>query len=277
MSNQEPTIACDYSTEAGVGFVAGKLVGLPRTHPGSHPYAIVPKDCELRTLPDEKLTPTRVIGTATLFDHNSLIAYVKRFSEGDAVLFADVTRRQITAVLDYHTSKDPSYASHRALFSAVFTPEWETWTKNAGKRMSQVEFAEFLDNNAAAVRRPSAADLYELALNMQGTKTAQFAGKVKPENGSFVFSYSEEVQGKTAGTVEIPREIDLHLAVFRGTDEIDVRAKFRFRVEDGKLVLWYDLPQVEKLVRDMFDEVVLDVGGRLDSSLLHGAPMPPQG
>lgn len=107
----------------------------------------------------------------------SLIEYVNRFQNEHTVLFADIQRNSIQAIIDYHrqpaanangpatanpqdgakaiaAGDEPSdlpvaaLAVHRATLTLPFSVEWQTWNSVSDKLMSHKDFASFLEENS---------------------------------------------------------------------------------------------------------------------------------
>jgi uncharacterized protein YfdQ (DUF2303 family) len=265
---------------------AGSALSQPRNLPGFVPYTLVHKDMKVeplvRLLDPER--PQRIITTPTFDEHESLALYFNRFKDEASTMFADMDSIRVVAVLDYHESNSdigeaskapdthhPRHGSHRAIFQAKHSPEWQTWFGKNGQKMSQVEFAEFIENNAQDITSPASADLFEMALNMAATKSANFAGKAKLENGSYTFQYSEEINGQNRpGDIEIPREIKLRLRPFMGSEPVEVTARFGYRLDGSSLSLLYTLLRIEHVKRDAFDKIVQDIEVKTERVAMRG-------
>jgi uncharacterized protein YfdQ (DUF2303 family) len=63
--------------------------------------------------------------------------------------------------------------------------------------------------------------------------------------------YQEEVKGSVetkGGTMKVPDCFTLKLPVFLGGVVYQVDARLRYRINDGKLLIWYDLHRPHKVV-----------------------------
>jgi uncharacterized protein YfdQ (DUF2303 family) len=102
--------------------------------------------------------PKYIKQTVTIETADSLVDYVNRFKGADTVLFAEISSNRIVALVDYHAAKQAAHVAHRAKLELPFSEEWQLWTAISGKLMPQLEFARFLEENAADVRAPMPAN-----------------------------------------------------------------------------------------------------------------------
>lgn len=226
--------------------------------------------------------PQRVTARPVFFDVASFVQYVARFRDPDTTIFVDRATATLTAVLDYHQETEDNlsiavngarWGSHVATFKARPTPEWMTWTTASGKRKSQLEFAEFLEDNLADIASPPGAEIYEIARSLEAAKSASFLSGIRLTDGQSQLRYEETITAKAGekGHLEIPERFLLGLAPFEGAERFEVVARFRYRITDGKLQLWFDLLRPHKVVEAAFDAVVATAAQGLEGTLLvHG-------
>lgn len=232
--------------------------------------------------------PTYLAGAVKIHDYASFIAYVTRFRDADSVVFADRQLLTLTAVLDYHRAApalDATYVAgdahrarwgrHVATYTARTTPEWATWNAQNGKKVSQLEFAEFLENNLVDVARPTGAELLEMATRLEASKSAKFAAGVRLADGQTQITYEETITGAAGekNALTIPPSFILGIAPFEGADKYALEARFRYRIADGgKLSLWYDLLRPFRVVDDAFGAVLTATGAALgETPIIHGS------
>ena len=228
-------------------------------------HAIGPEDSPIVVLPDgykvhdlEGLLPLprRVRAKVDMKTAEALIEYLNRFKDAGCafpVLFADQDKRAIRAVLDYHTNDGQAgWGDWTATYACPFSREWSAWTARNDKAMSQVEFAEFLEERVEDVVEPAGAALLEIALKFHAIRTAVFGSAVRLATGEFQFQYNEENQ---KGTVEVPEKIALGIPVFHNGKAYRVEARLKYRLGDGKLQFSYKLIRPEDIVEHAFCEV----------------------
>jgi uncharacterized protein YfdQ (DUF2303 family) len=221
-------------------------------------------------------TPMRRKGIATLYQPDSFIAYVKTFADEDSVIFADTQSSRLTAILDYHRAGpegSPRWGQFRATYGPRMTPEWQTWIAQNKRAMSQVEFAEFLENNLPDIARPDGAQLLEIATNLQIKKDVNFKSSVRLANGETQFTFEERHDDSAAkDEMRLPELLILGLAPYEGLPRFEVQARLRYRIKDGgHLAIWFDIVREHKIREGAFNAIVERVHDGVGSvRLVHG-------
>jgi len=93
---------------------------------------------------------------------------------------------------------------------------------------------------------------------------------VRLDNGQTQFNYTEQMSANAGvtGQLEIPEEIQLGLQPFRGSEFYDTKAKFRYRIREGKLVMWYDLVRPAKIAETAFNDVRTKIKSGMTKGML---------
>jgi len=228
----------------------GKVEGLA-------PFLVLPNGV-VTSLEQFSETPRRQRGRVTLRDADSFVTYVNRFGTKNSLVFADNSPDKLTftAVIDYHEPDGPAaWWDHQAQYSLVPTEAWKRWTGKSGVKMSQVDMAQFLEDNIPDIAAPSGALIVELARTLESKKSAEFKSDVRLSDGQHSVSYVETINNTSkGGTVEFPETFTLGIQPFEGSSTYKLEARFRFRVNGTTLVMWYDLLRPEDVVRDAFNE-----------------------
>lgn len=252
---------------------AGQLIGDAKSPAGGAPYAVIPSDSKLEPLEGLLPTPIRHRATVTANDVPTVIAYFNRFKSGASALFADQPKFTIVGILDYHAPETPAFREHRLSYAAPRSLEWLTWRAQSGKRMDQETFAQFIEDNVVDIREPAGADVLEVARNLQSKKKVEFSSAIRLADGQQQFSYQEAIDGSTAkGQIKIPDTFKLGIPVFLGGDMYEVTARLRYRIESGKLGLWYELYRPEHIEIDAFSQVVTKVADGTATPVWAGVP-----
>lgn len=268
----------DQTTDFGAAFAAGQAAAPAQViEIAGVPHLVCHDDHTVTACAELLERPARVKARPSFFDVASFVQYVTRYRDGDTAIFVDRATATLTAVLDYHEatvlSNGARWTSHVATFKARSTPEWMTWTTASGKRKSQLEFAEFLEDNLADIASPPGAEIYEIARSLEAAKSASFLSGVRLTDGQSQLRYEETITAKAGerGHLEIPERFTLGLAPFEGAERFEVVARFRYRITDGKLQLWFDLLRPHKVLEAAFDAVVATAAQGLEGTLLvHG-------
>ncbi|KGA40740.1 hypothetical protein KU75_16095 [Pectobacterium odoriferum] len=229
------------------------------------PTAVVPDSHSVESLEDYQLTPSLIRQNVNLISISSLIAYVKKYEDPRTAIFADNTKTKVVAVLDYHKAPDlPEWGKHKALYNCPFSKEWLAWATFDGKARSQVDFGEFIENHIGDIAAvsdtyvgPSGVELLEMVLEFQETRTSEFKSVKRLHDGTTQFAYSDEKSG--AGNTKLPEKISLAIAPFHNGNTYQVDARFRYRIKEGQLILWYELIDPEKIVEHAFSEIVTEL------------------
>ena len=251
---------------------------------GVTPFAINPMAAPAMLLPDGRVVdmrgylaaPTRKAGAVTVFDAASFNQVMRdNAAAGDAAIYIDrdVNNPMIDAVLNGHGKAGPGWGDLRVRIEFRATPQWAKWKAIDGKLLGQTEFAEFIEDNLADIESPSGATMLEIATQFQATRTTAFRRAVKLSNGQVHFENIENTDTKVgAGQIEVPEEIILRLAPLHGGALYAVPARFRWRLEDGKLRLGLKMQRVEDLMSRVLDDVVAGIERSTNISVLEGRP-----
>lgn len=207
----------------------------------------------------------------------SLMDYVDRFKRDETVLFADIERSAIVAVIDYHTGTEGASAEkagrveHKASLILPFSVEWKRWTEIDGKLMGQLEFARFLEENAADIEAPDAGEVLEACRDLQAKRKVNFTKAVRTSSDNENFEYTDETSATTKGGVEIPTKFLLRIPVYFGGQTYSLGAFLRWRLEEGSgLQLGIRLHNPEHVRQAVFKEVVDQVADQTDRQAYFG-------
>lgn len=222
-------------------------------------------------------TPPSIEQVVTLRDVESFTNYWNLYSDADSRVFADRDGGKFTAVLDYHVSDDgrlhtARWGTHKAVLQLRHTEEWTAWLAKSGQKMTQAEFAEFIEDNAPDIFEPPSAIMLELATTLDATTSAQFEQATNLHNGQVQLSFREDVKGTFGGAEKktVPREFKIQVSVYEGQPLIVVVARIRYRITGGKLTIWYDLLHTDRRKREAF-ELVTDQIAKAGISVFNGA------
>jgi uncharacterized protein YfdQ (DUF2303 family) len=240
-------------------------------------------------VPHENLLyqPTRVRAAVMFETPASFVEYVRLFRTGDTLVFASQADAQFMAVLDYHRPPPslvvpgtepvrdaldavPHWGEHRAKMTLSPTESWTRWMASDGKQKSQVDFAEFIEDNLQDIAVPAGAVIKELSLSLSATRSATFSSSVRLSNGSTAMNYEDTVEGRVGakGAVAIPETFTLGLIPYEGCAKYEVTARFRYRIEQGVLRVWYALHRPDEIRRDAFVETISVVQDALKMPVL---------
>lgn len=225
--------------------------------------------------------PRRKRGTVTAADAASFVAYVKKHGLTHTEVWAHAPTSQLVAVINAHQGVTgdgiedyAGWGDHRVRLGLVHTPAWTAWTSQDRKLLSQVDFAEHLEDRLADIVEPAAADMLELAQTFTAKRSVDFESSRRLKTGETTLVYKE--QDTTAagrkGDIAIPDTFTLALRPYEGGEPYKVSARLRYRIADGHLRLGYVLDRPDDVLRAAFDDLVNVVHTELDQPVWNGTP-----
>jgi uncharacterized protein YfdQ (DUF2303 family) len=223
-----------------------------------HQILMLPNDWSVHDISKHLPPPDRIRQNVTALTLQAFIDYVTTFVTEHSVVFADESQAQYEAVLDYHPATDvEAYtrrgtSEHVAKYACPKSDQWVLWTASNGKQFSQVDFARFLEDNLVDVAKPPAADLLQIVLQLQVKKAVEFTSDLRLDNGQTQLSYEEKIRGTSEtkrGNMQIPDGFTINISVFVDGPRYPVNARLRYRLEEAKLRMWYELERSNDVFR----------------------------
>ena len=246
---------------------------------GTHPFVVVPNDCKVEPLErlifnDHQPRPERVRQSVTVLDPESFIAYYALFSDTQSRVFANEPASTVLGILDYHASGEgnaPRWGHHKLTLKMEFSEEWKRWTGKNGKQMMQMEFAEFLEQNAVDISKPTPSAIMDVARDLDGTTEVQFGSGTRTQSGNIRFKYTEQTKTSVGGAaVEIPERFTLSIPVYIGGPRMDVEALLRYRIKEGSLTFFFTLVRPEEAQRNAFLSARQVIADKLGIAIING-------
>ena len=235
----------------------------------SAPFALVPEGFKVESLEKTLEHPLQIRQKVNLKTAASFIAYVIRFGDQFSTIFADQDNRAFRAILDFHAQGEnheehtASWNNHTADYACPLSREWQAWSQHDSDKMNQLQFAEFLEDRAQDIVSPSGAELLDIALKFNVTRKSVFSSGIRLSSGEVQFQFSDQNEKKS--TVEVPEEFTIGLAPFHNGEPYEVKARLRYRINDGCLLIWYQLIEPEKVIEDAFAGVMAEIEEKLES------------
>lgn len=218
--------------------------------------ALLPSDWNVQDLSKYLPPPDRIDQDVSLLTLQSFMDYVTSFRTADSVVFADEISAAYEAVLDYHsatdveTTKARGTCEHIARYACPKSEQWALWTSASGKAVDQVGFARFLEDNLPDISSPPAADFLQLVLQLQIHKAAEFVSEVRLDNGQHQLRYQETIRNDTKqGDLKFPDSFVIQIPVFVDGTRYPLKCRLRYRLDEGKLRLWYELERPADVFR----------------------------
>lgn len=246
-------------------------------------------DREVVNLERLRFKPNRSRGTVTALSADGLVkALLLRnagtVDEGDpVVLYADLENCKLTAILNDDVvgseTKDDAAAWRDYRIELLLRPtlEWQHWMGQQGPG-SQTRFAETIELGEAEIFEPSAAVMLDLAQTFVASTGAKFKQAGRLSDGRQQFSYEEDTDAKAGadGSMAVPTEFTIAVRPFYGAlHSYPVRARLRWRLQQGALTIGYQLHRPEEVQQLAFSEMVSHVMELTQAPCVEGRPPDP--
>ncbi len=213
----------------------------------------------------------------------SFIEYLNRHKTAKSTVYAS-ERAVLTAVIDDHGPEGvagPGWGRHVAVLERPETLAWQTWRKQAGKAMTQEQFAEFLEVRMRDIGEPDGATLFELVRFFQASKSIAFKSSRRLDNGQVQFQYEEQVTGGASrnGATEVPTDFTAVLARFREDDPAPFSLRLRWRLNHDELTFMFlmDDDEVEERREEDLSAIMEKVRTETEVPVFQGSYQAPAG
>lgn len=196
----------------------------------------------------------------------SLVDYVQRFKTGNTMIFANLDNYSIEAIIDYHNTTpgedQAEHAAHRAELKLRTSDEWNTWEQSDDVWFTQAKFARFLtENSMDAVLPSSGSSLYEIVLDLEGEGTVRVKKQMRSgHSGQGTSGAQVDKRIQTGSGDGLPSEFIVRIPVFVGRPAVDLRAFFMDEIDDGKILLGYQLSRAKQAKDDEVEKIVQEIG-----------------
>lgn len=267
MNLNEATNEAAVTIAMGAGLAEHEMVG-------DTPTAVLPEGFQRVSLEEYLPAPTRSRGNTTLRDVVSFISLVNQEKGLNLTrIYGCYEPAAFKAVFNDNFMDMPGWRDHTASFSCPLSVEWKTWKAKNGVKMTQSDFAQFIEDNLPDVATPPAADMLEISRTLEAKKAVDFASAVRLSNGQNEFTYQEVVSGTAnKGKLQIPESFTIGIPVLEGGERYGVECRLRYRIADGgKLQMWYDMLRPHKVVEDAIKQVWLSISEGTGLEILNGA------
>lgn len=233
-------------------------------------------DGQLRLLDTDPYAPAprHEVAARTVTDAKSFVEYVNRHRRPGTEVFAHTLSSSVVGVIDSHEEAggDPGWQKHKVSLVLEHSKSWLAWASHdlgADPRgwFDQLEFADFIEQNALDVRVPDHGTLIDIATTFEAKQKADFGSAVRQHDGTVNFEYKETVAAKAGqtGNVVIPKEFELAIRPYVGGPIYKVIASFRYRIGANGLKLGYALQRPEAILEAAFEDIVKEIrDGRHD-------------
>jgi uncharacterized protein YfdQ (DUF2303 family) len=236
-------------------------------------------DERIETVDLERLlaAPRRERGLVVVHEPGDFAAYVHRLENASTTVWADDTALSVTAVFNDHTATSAGWRDHTAVLQVRRDPDWQAWLARDNSLGDQAEFAEHLEDQARVIVDPDAATMLEVATSFQARRNASFSRGARLDNGDVQLAWSEETTASAgaSGRLEVPRQFTLRVSPFVGVAPVDVVARLRYRLPDGRLGIGYKLDRPDLAEQAAFVDIRAGIANTVTAPVVSGtAPRP---
>ena len=265
-------------------------------------YAVIPAGMEIKSLKpilDEYRTkPDRRTGTAKVDTILSFIDLTNRLSSEESAVFAraqvtDTTiTASLTAVLNYHPvggdNTKADFADHRIVYDFPVSKDFAAWLKKNGSAMTQLDFAQFLEDRLHDIAAPHAEDkksvegltpkfadaveIVALSRDLELYSAETFKSKQRLASGETEFRFTSQHVDAGGKPVVLPDFFVIQLPLFEGGAPERVLVRLRYRLKDGAVVWWFELYRVDRSLDAAFQSACRQIIEETSLSLYVGAP-----
>lgn len=254
----------------------------------------------MKQIEDQYLAkPERVRGTSTHLSAESFVIHFQKFKCQASVLFAngDKSRPEVTGVYNYNASCDVAgWGDHRAVLKLMLSDEWKTWTAAEHKgKMSQVEFATFIENNIDDIcAKPDLtdeknADLKSLSLllgypfagqqemmalsrGIEVNEGNKCISKIDPATGAKTIVYENTMNDGQGKALKLPGLFLVRLPIFEGSTDSLLAVRLRMRIDGGSPVWFFEVYQSAKAFKEAYQGICKGIAEATTTAIFEGSP-----
>lgn len=236
-----------------------------------HPFVVLADGQQVESIAHMLPQPQRKQGHTVIQDEKGFIKFFKRHQNPQANIYADRGKGSFKAVFNDDTDTETGWKDHTATYPVIKSNNWKAWAEKDGVKMSQAEFAQFIEQNIVDIVEPNHTDMMEISRTLEAKKSASFSSAIRLSNGSHQFAYEESIRGTASnGRLEIPETFKLGLQVFLNGEHYEVSARLRYRInKENHLEMWYELIRPHDIYEDafngMFENIEKETGAEIIS------------
>lgn len=211
--------------------------------------------------------PQRISRSLELSDQESFLGYWAKHANSNSELYASTLTWAILGIIDgpggddVEASERPAWESHKVTVRLERSPELRAWQEWHDRPMSQVQFAEMVEDRIATIADPDGAQLVEMTRVLFRTSGSTFRSSYV--DGAHRLEYSEDTDTQTKikdGYVAAPTKMVLRVPLWlNGPDDVaQIPVRIRYNNDTRKLQITYHLDHaaISRAQNDSFNQVV---------------------
>lgn len=249
---------------------------------GEHHFAIVPKDYAAIDLELFFDVPARKRAKVITNNSESFIVYLRRhIDKSVSLIYADVdseeSRCNLVAVINDHGAIHPDWRDHICSFAPKQAVEWGRWLEKDKVKMSQSDFAVWLEDNlpdiATVPSMPNGAEILTMALGFEANSDKKLRSKVNLQSGGFAFEYVDKENDQTRTTMQVFERFTIGIPVFDGSgNAYPIDARLKYRADSGSIIFWYELIRPDRVFKTAVADEVKKITDETGLALIYGKP-----
>ena len=238
-------------------------------------FVVEPVGAEIKALEAFGVKPWRPRASVTVADVASFTAYLERHGTRATVVFAN--DGGVSAVLNFRGPSEGledfelgtgGHGDDVIAMPYKEAPDWTVWAGVDGKRLAHAAFAEWIEDRLDDIVEPAGAALLEAVTALQLKRDVEFRSAVRLQSGAQAFAYTE---ADGPGTVALPASIVIGVPPFEGSPKYRLEVRIRYRLEAGKLSLWFARVRPELVQRTEREARVAAIREALNVPIFSGA------
>lgn len=222
--------------------------------------------------------PLRKRGTVTLDDADSFIAYVKDQAGPATRIYCttDYSKSEVrfTGVLNDYQAEKPQWQDFRAVYAPAMSVEWARWTASNGKKMSQMDFATWLEDNlkdiASAEGFPTGVQMLDMAKALEINQDNRIKSAIRLQSGGVQMEYVSKDDEATIERMKVFERFALGVAPFFNGQAYQLEARLKYKSAAGAVQFWYELIRADLVVQDATRGLIEQIGERTKYPVLMG-------
>lgn len=197
----------------------------------------------------------------------SFLEYLNKYKTEASNIYLNVQGQDIcvSAILNDCTPDKLNFSNMKLEYSPNKTLSAEGWLENSERQMTQDQFVRFLeqnskditnsDPNGSGYQYPSSSEVLQFCSEMEYIETSTFKRSYREQDGRVSFSF--ENKGGNEKKILAFQKFAIALTPFVGGGSFFVEAALKFRVNknDGHLLLWYELQNLNGVIESAVQEI----------------------
>lgn len=236
------------------------------------PYLLIQDGMQLKDLSHTLSHPTRKTGSIKAQTEKAFVSIYRRYKNDEStVVYADRKHGKFKSVFNDHAAADGK-AGHGDFDCEYVCPksnEWKIWSERNNVRMTQEQFAHFIEQNLVDIVEPNSSEMLQISRELVAKKSANFSSTTRLSDGSHQFHYDEDIKGTTkSGNLEIPETFKIGIPVFLNGTGYEIEARLRYRIKEQHLEMWYELIRPHDVYEDAFNSIFESIEKEIGNEII---------